>query len=102
MHLQIQIGNWVLCHIFLKKRNGKCDEEIVEADYHDDNYKVHDVQLAKPIVYYDFMREDNMSDTRDAASSCSSSLSINDDANDDVSSFPTTLLQHQQPTNPPL
>ncbi|XP_055826865.1 NAC domain-containing protein 83-like [Solanum dulcamara] len=99
---QIQMGNWVLCHIFLKKRNGKCDEEIVEADYHDDNYKAHDVQLAKPIVYYDFMREDNLSDTRDAASSCSSSLSINDDANDDVSSSPTTLLQHQQSTNPPL
>lgn len=95
MHLQsslVQIGNWVLCHVFLKKRNGKCDE----ANYDDDNYMANDednvFQIEKPIVYYDFMSD------RDAASSCSSSLSINDDANE-VSSSPTSL---PQPTNPPL
>ncbi|XP_049394428.1 NAC domain-containing protein 83-like [Solanum stenotomum] len=99
----VQIGNWVLCHIFLKKRNGKCDEEIVEANYHDDNYKTNydEHNIVQPIVYYDFMREDNLSDSRGAASSCSSSLSINDDANE-VSSCPSSLLQHQQPTNPHL
>lgn len=89
----VQIGNWVLCHIFLKKRNEDCNEEIVEANYHDE----HNVLQ---IAYYNFMSEDNLSD-RDAASSCSSSLSINDDANE-VSSCPNSLLQHQQPTNPPL
>lgn len=97
----VQIGNWVLCHVFLKKRNGKCDEEIVEANYDDDNYMSNDednvFQIEKPIVYYDFASDD----IRDAASSCSSSLSINDDANE-VSSCPSSLLQHQQPTNPPL
>lgn len=91
----VQIGNWVLCHIFLKKRNGKFDEEIIEANCHDDNYKANDEH--NDVVYYDFMREDNLSDSRAAASSCSSSLSINNDDANEVSSCPTSLLQHQQP-----
>ncbi|CAN4089315.1 unnamed protein product [Withania somnifera] len=95
----VQIGNWVLCHIFLKKTNGKCDQEILEADHYDDNNKayVHNVQIAKPITYYDFMRED-LSDR--AASSCSSSLSIDDSS--EVSSSPTSLVEHDETTNRPL
>ncbi|KAK4351127.1 hypothetical protein RND71_030440 [Anisodus tanguticus] len=78
----VQVGNWVLCHIFLKKRNGKlCDEEIMHKD-------CEHVQIAKPTLYYDFMTEDL------AASSCSSSLS-NDDPSE-VSSSPSSLVD--QPT----
>ncbi|KAK4362730.1 hypothetical protein RND71_017971 [Anisodus tanguticus] len=89
----VQIGNWVLCHIFLKKRNGKlCDQEIL----HEDNYNAstEHVQIAKPTFYYDFMREDL------AASSCSSSLS-NDDSSE-VSSSPSNLVEHEEATNRPL
>ncbi|PHT87755.1 hypothetical protein T459_09861 [Capsicum annuum] len=97
----VQIGNWVLCHIFLKKRNGKCIQEILEDDHHDDNYKAHEhsVQIAKPIVYYDFMRADNLSDGS-VTSSCSSSLS-NDDSTE-VSSSPSSLVEHEEATNQPL
>ncbi|MCD7451216.1 hypothetical protein HAX54_010231 [Datura stramonium] len=95
----VQIGNWVLCHIFLKKRNGKCDQEIVEAD-EEDNYKEQNhVQISKSIVYYDFMREDyNLSDR--AVSSCSSSLSCDDSS--EVSSCPSSLVQHEEATHRPL
>ncbi|CAN4085487.1 unnamed protein product [Withania somnifera] len=89
----VQIGNWVLCHIFLKKRSGKCDQEILEADHHEDN-----VQIAKSIVYYDFMRKDLRD--RAAASSCSSSLSIEDSS--EVSSCSSSLVEHEQTTNAPL
>ncbi|XP_060204171.1 NAC domain-containing protein 83-like [Lycium barbarum] len=91
----VQIGNWVLCHIFLKKRNGKCDQEILEASDENCCKASEHVQIAKPILYYDFMRGDL------AASSCSSSLS-NDDSSE-VSSSPTSLVdQHEEATNRPL
>ncbi|OIT37814.1 PREDICTED: NAC domain-containing protein 83-like [Nicotiana attenuata] len=83
----VQIGNWVLCHIFMKKRNGKCDKKEYKADHQH-------VQIPKQTLYYDFMRED-LSDR--AISSCSSSLS-NDDSSE-VSSNPSGLVEHEEASN---
>ncbi|KAK4370742.1 hypothetical protein RND71_010217 [Anisodus tanguticus] len=95
-----QIGNWVLCHISLRKRNGK-SEEILRMSSED--YKAQHVEIPKPILFYDFMSRD-LSDDRTTNSSCFSSDQNSDSrALTEVSSSSSDLiLYHKEASKPSL
>ncbi|KAI3931353.1 hypothetical protein MKX01_040270 [Papaver californicum] len=65
----MQIGDWVLCRIFLKKRNSKNDEEINEPCKENKVNNVMEIAI-KPTRFIDFMMQESP-----CSSSCSSSAS---------------------------
>ncbi|KAI3958633.1 hypothetical protein MKW98_030298 [Papaver atlanticum] len=68
----VQIGDWVLCRIFLKKRNGKTDEDINEPCKENKVNSV--VEMAIRPRFIDFMMQEKMNQSL-CSSSCSSSAS---------------------------
>ncbi|GAB4828545.1 hypothetical protein Ancab_018204 [Ancistrocladus abbreviatus] len=62
-------GNWVLCRIFLKRRNVKTEEDQTK-----DNYSIRNVRVGRP-VFYDFMTRDRAADRNIAPCSSSSGSS---------------------------
>ncbi|GAB4839725.1 hypothetical protein Ancab_020435 [Ancistrocladus abbreviatus] len=62
-------GDWVLCRIFLKKRNAKTEE-----DCNEENHRVRTARIGRP-VFYDFMTRDRRTDLNLAPCSSSSGSS---------------------------
>ncbi|MCE5165689.1 hypothetical protein HAX54_011656 [Datura stramonium] len=88
----VQIGNWVLCHISLRKRNG----QILRMGT-DEDYKAQHVEIPKPILFYNFMSNKELSDDDKTSSSCfSNSVSSDSSALTEVSSSSTG--QHEEPS----
>ncbi|KAA8542077.1 hypothetical protein F0562_023229 [Nyssa sinensis] len=67
----IQMGNWALCRIFLKKRNTKNEDEIIQRCKDD---RVRSVSVHQP-RFYDFLMITEVTDLGPASSSSSSSSS---------------------------
>ena len=62
--------NWVLCRIFLKKRNGHQNEE--ERNTSNSNISYRKTRMGKP-VFYDFMRKERAETDLNLVPSSSSS-----------------------------
>uniref|UniRef100_A0A7C9E2F2 NAC domain-containing protein n=1 Tax=Opuntia streptacantha TaxID=393608 RepID=A0A7C9E2F2_OPUST len=90
-------GGWVLCRIFLKKRNNvaakKGQEEDVQVVCEEDECTAGNTAAMKP-VFYDFMARERTTTDLNLPAPCSSSsgssavthLSLNDDNNNNLSS----------------
>ncbi|XP_057949690.1 NAC domain-containing protein 83 [Malania oleifera] len=73
---QVQMENWVLCRIFLKKRSTKNEEEITEPkDDHNKNNNNGTRRITTKPVFYDFMTRDRTTALSLPPSSSSSSSS---------------------------
>ncbi|XP_059302596.1 NAC domain-containing protein 83-like [Lycium ferocissimum] len=92
----VQIGNLVLCHISLRKRNGK-NEEVLRMVTEDYSANQH-IEVPKPIWFYDFMSKD-LNDDKTSFSCFSNSVSSDASALTEVSSSSSGLIEHEEASN---
>ncbi|OVA17424.1 NAC domain [Macleaya cordata] len=85
----MQIGDWVLCRIFLKKRNNKKDDEIDEPCK--ENRVTNHLGVGRP-RFIDFMMQEKI----DLSSSPSSSSSCSSSASSGITEVSSTVSDHEE------